>query len=73
MKIFIFWDITDVSEEHVASVFRVEERAKQETSVKQVAKCSSETSVDFSGLHGVIYHKIELSSGRLSVETAARP
>jgi hypothetical protein len=28
---------TDVSEEHVASIFRVEELARQELSVKQVA------------------------------------
>jgi hypothetical protein len=44
MKSSVFWDIrpysllkADVSEEHVASIFRVKEQAKQETSVKQVA------------------------------------
>jgi hypothetical protein len=43
----------DVSEEHIASVFSVEESAEQETSVKAVGKtlkmeaiCSSETFVD---------------------------
>jgi hypothetical protein len=46
---------TYVSEEHAASIFRVEELAEQETSVKAGGKqachlealCSSETSVDF--------------------------
>jgi hypothetical protein len=28
---------TDISEEHVASFFRAEEQAKQETDVKQIA------------------------------------
>jgi hypothetical protein len=44
---------TDVSEEHTASVFSVEESAEQETSVKAVGKplkmeaiCSSEMLVD---------------------------
>jgi hypothetical protein len=54
MKSSIFRDITlrsslkltDVSEEHVAYIFRVEEHAKQETSVKAGCK-SSEISVDF--------------------------
>jgi hypothetical protein len=27
---------TDISEEHVASTFRIEEQAKQETTIKQV-------------------------------------
>jgi hypothetical protein len=31
----------DFSEEHVSSIFRVEERAKQETSTKQAASCTS--------------------------------
>jgi hypothetical protein len=43
MKSFMFWDITpcsslkvtDVSEEHAASIFRVEEYDEQETSTKQ--------------------------------------
>jgi hypothetical protein len=33
----VCWKSTDVSEKHVASIFRVEEWAKQELSVKQVA------------------------------------
>jgi hypothetical protein len=37
---------TEVSEEHVASIFRVEEYVKQET-LKEKAKCSCVTSVDF--------------------------
>jgi hypothetical protein len=32
---------TDISEEHVASIFRVEEYAKQETSVKVDGKQST--------------------------------
>jgi hypothetical protein len=34
----VFWKSTDVSEEHVASIFRVGEKGKQETSVKEAAK-----------------------------------
>jgi hypothetical protein len=56
------WNTTDISEEHTASIFRVEEEAKQETSVKaggkqsdpaayssvlKIETFSSETSVDF--------------------------
>jgi hypothetical protein len=49
------WNPTDVSEEQVAYIFKVEEYVKHETSMKQVysstlqmeATCSSETSVDF--------------------------
>jgi hypothetical protein len=49
MKIYVFWDITPCSplkvsrrsEEYVASIFRVEELAKQETSVKRVASRAS--------------------------------
>jgi hypothetical protein len=50
------WESTDVSEEHVPPIFRIEEWAKQETRMKCVASgaememeeiCSSETSVDF--------------------------
>jgi hypothetical protein len=41
------WKSTFVLEEHTVSTFRVEEEAKQETSVKKEATCSSETSVDF--------------------------
>jgi hypothetical protein len=41
MKNSIFWD-TDISEEHVASIFSVEEQATQETSVKAGGKqCSA--------------------------------
>jgi hypothetical protein len=40
MKISFIWDIvrwksTDVSEEHIASIFRIEEQAMQEASLKQ--------------------------------------
>jgi hypothetical protein len=45
---------TDIAEEHDASIFKVEQQAKQETSMKQVASmlemeatCFSDTSVDF--------------------------
>jgi hypothetical protein len=45
---------TDVSEEHIASIFRVEKLAEQETSMKSGGKqskteaiCSSKTLVDF--------------------------
>jgi hypothetical protein len=35
LKNYIFWDkSTDISEEYVASFFRVEGKAKQETSLK---------------------------------------
>jgi hypothetical protein len=30
------WKLTDVSGEHITSIFRVEEYSKQETSLKQV-------------------------------------
>jgi hypothetical protein len=46
---------TDVSEEHIASIFRVEEEAEQETSVKAGGKQSRLT---FNGLHGLIFQKI---------------
>jgi hypothetical protein len=47
MKIYICWDLilrflwksTEVSEEHIASVFRVRKQAKHETSVKKIARC----------------------------------
>jgi hypothetical protein len=33
---FCLWDITpDVTQKHVVSIFRVEEQAKQETTMKQ--------------------------------------
>jgi hypothetical protein len=59
VKSSICWDIT-LYRQQVASIIRVEEKAEQETSVKADGKqilrmeaiCSSETSVDFSGLHG---------------------
>jgi hypothetical protein len=54
MKTSIF---RDVSGEHVAFIFRVEEEAKQEISVKQVA--SRATSVDSNQIIGVIIKKIE--------------
>jgi hypothetical protein len=48
MKSTVFWDVTpcspetsDVSEEHIASIFRVEEQAKQETNELQLADCFS--------------------------------
>jgi hypothetical protein len=47
LKSIIFWDITpcsplstDVTEENIASIFRVEEEAEQETSVKAGGKQS---------------------------------
>jgi hypothetical protein len=42
---------TDVSEKRFASIFRVEEYANQETSVKPGR-------LTFNGLHGVIFQKI---------------
>jgi hypothetical protein len=43
MKSSIFWNITpcsaDLSEEHVTPIIRVEEKAKQEVSVKKAASC----------------------------------
>jgi hypothetical protein len=44
---------TGVSEEHIASIFRVEEKAEQETSVKAGGKQGK-------GLYGVISQKIVL-------------
>jgi hypothetical protein len=46
MKIIIFWDetpcsplkVTDISEEHTASIFRIEEQTQQEISVKAADK-----------------------------------
>jgi hypothetical protein len=51
MKSHIFWDIrrivrwkpTDVSEEHIAFIFRFKERGKQETSVKAGGRQSQMT------------------------------
>jgi hypothetical protein len=45
VKNSVFWDTapcslfnaTDISEEHVAFIFRAEEQAKEETDVKQIA------------------------------------
>jgi hypothetical protein len=62
LKIRIFADITPcipfkhnrLSEEHVASVFRVKQYAKQESSTKKIASfvtCSSDTSVDNRGTY----------------------
>jgi hypothetical protein len=57
MRSYVFWDITpcsplevsNVSEENVASIFRVEECVKQESTIKELVRraCNSETSVDF--------------------------
>jgi hypothetical protein len=33
----IFWDITDVSEEHIAAILRIEKQAEQATSMKKAA------------------------------------
>jgi hypothetical protein len=51
---------TDISEEHVASIFRVEVKAEQETSVIQVATraAAPKRRLTFKGLHGVISRKI---------------
>jgi hypothetical protein len=51
--------LIDISKEHVTSIFWVEEEAKQETSMKQVAIRGSIgcLSVD---LHGVVSQKVEL-------------
>jgi hypothetical protein len=49
----VFWDATDVSEEHIASIFRAEKKFGQEpaeifsSAMKMEAICSSETSVAF--------------------------
>jgi hypothetical protein len=61
---------TDISEEHVAYIFRVEaELAKffllvsclsYSWTLKMDATCSFETSVDFNGLHGSMSQKIKL-------------
>jgi hypothetical protein len=61
---FIFWNITpraltDVSEAHVASIFWVEELAKQETRMKQKAD-GGFTFLRLNGLNAVISQKIEL-------------
>jgi hypothetical protein len=37
MKIYVFWDITDVSEKNVASIFKVKYKTKKDTSLKQSA------------------------------------
>jgi hypothetical protein len=39
--------VKDISEANSASIFRVEEQAKQETSMKMEAICTPETSADF--------------------------
>jgi hypothetical protein len=46
MKSSIFWGITDVFEEHVASIFKIEEQANQEE-LKMEPTYSSETSDGF--------------------------
>jgi hypothetical protein len=57
-----------ISEEHIATSFKAEEYAMQETSVRADGKqsilkmevtCSSEKSVDLNGLHVVISQNIE--------------
>jgi hypothetical protein len=60
------WKSTDVPEEHVASIFGVEEWTKQETTTKaggqQSLLCSilPKRRLTFNGLYGVISQKIEL-------------
>jgi hypothetical protein len=51
---------TDVSEEHVAFIFRVEEKGEQEIGVKADGKSSSKRRLTFSGLYDIICQKIEL-------------
>jgi hypothetical protein len=61
---------TDVSEEHIAFIFRVEELAKQETSVKACllaystqkmeAMCSLKCQLTSNGFYGLICQKIVL-------------
>jgi hypothetical protein len=55
------WKSTDISEEYVASIFKVEEYPKQETSMKQIAGSATlrwhvplKSQLTFSGLHSVI-------------------
>jgi hypothetical protein len=58
----MLWDIcfvvhsesTDISEEHVFSIFRVKKHIRQEMNMKQVASKYS------AGLHGILSQKIEL-------------
>jgi hypothetical protein len=64
--------LTDVSEGHVASIFRTQEKAKQGTCSMLVSSlaypsamnmeviCSFETMVDFRQIHGIISQNIEL-------------
>jgi hypothetical protein len=49
-------EATNVPEEHVASIFNVEEYVKQETSVKSDGK----RQLNFNGLHGAISEQLEL-------------
>jgi hypothetical protein len=62
----IRWKSTDVSEEHIASIFRAENKATKiylppASTLKMVAKCCSEIGeLTFNGLHGVTSQKTEL-------------
>jgi hypothetical protein len=74
------WNSHNVSEEHVASIFRVEEQANQETCVKQTA-CSflqpltwrrqvpPKRRLIFNWLHGVMSQKTELFTFHLCLHT----
>jgi hypothetical protein len=54
---------TGVSEEHVASIFGHEEKAKQETIVKEDGKRAPKRRLTSNGIHSVISAKIEPSLG----------
>jgi hypothetical protein len=51
---------TDISEEHVAVVFKLVSCLLYSSTLKREAICYSETSVNFNGVHGVISQKTEL-------------
>jgi hypothetical protein len=55
---------TDVSEEHIAFIFRVEDEAEQETSIKGGGKqrrhVPPKPQLPFNGLHRVLSQKIVL-------------
>jgi hypothetical protein len=57
------WSVTDVSEEHIASIFRVEKISKQ-PAWKQVARWKryvpQKRRLTLNGLHGVISQKMVL-------------
>jgi hypothetical protein len=73
MKRFVFWDVkpctpmkSEVSQESIASVFKVEEEAKQETGMKQAASradpdyISPKRRLIFTELQNVIFQRTGL-------------